>query len=129
MARKTTQTLPTNPPTGAQELVLKDAFTSPQPAGEEDLVRRQRCIDRDVQTSCQTHPRSELSFLAVELESEALVNTVTVYYDHIFSTCSDIGCVHKIKVTSGLFGLTSKVTTYPQGFCESWLSAEDGPMV
>ena len=89
--------------------MLKDAFTSPQPAGEEDLVRRHLCIDRQVWTSCQTAPSSQFPFLAVELESEALVNTVTVYYGRHYNVeCSEFGCNQKIKVTNALFGLTSK---------------------
>ena len=85
-------------PKGSQELTLKNAFTYPQPAGEEDLVRTPPCIDRDVLTSCKTEPNTQFPFLAVELESEALVNTVTVYLDHSWPPCSGFGCNQKMKV-------------------------------
>ena len=78
---------------------MKNAFTYPQPPGEEDLVRTPRCIDRNVLTGCETEPNSQFPFLAVELESEALVDAVTVYLDHSLPPCIDFGCYQKIKVT------------------------------
>ena len=78
---------------------MKNAFTNPQPPGEEDLVRTPRCIDRNVLTGCETEPNSQFPFLAVELESEALVDAVTVYLDHSWPPCIDFGCYQKIKVT------------------------------